>query len=99
MKNAKHTPEPWNYELNDDTIYWQDEDGNRYAICKIDEQDDYEHQQANARLLLAAPKLLACLEKMATMAMHAPLIGHDYDQSDIDDAMAVIAQVKGESDA
>lgn len=42
----------------------------------------------------AAPDLLEALEKMAEMAMHAPLMGHPYDQSDIDDAFTLMAKLK-----
>ncbi len=41
-----------------------------------------------------APELVDSLKKMVAMARHAPLVGHEYDGSDIDEAEVQIAKAE-----
>jgi len=56
MKNAKHTPAPWNIE-NTVSIVNRDHEGDDWDIAEV-----YETNFANAHLISAAPDLLAALE-------------------------------------
>ena len=57
MSEAKHTPGPW--ECNGDLVH---KDGFQIAIVEAHYEDYVELQQANARLIAAAPDLLTALE-------------------------------------
>lgn len=86
----KHTEKPWEIIRRDDNsivVVTTKCDGVS-DICEINvcllECD------ANANLIVMAPQLLESLKEMAEMAMHAPLLGHNYDQGHIDKANSVI---------
>ena len=81
--NTKHTPAPWRYEPGTKTIrsvpanYW---------IASMDSWDGAANHEANARLIAAAPELLAIGRAYATTY---PL--DEY----ADVATALIAKVNG----
>jgi hypothetical protein len=61
-KEQTHTPGPW--ELNGDTITGKDTDLNRSPIATVSHfYRNREIDQANARLIAAAPELLEALEQ------------------------------------
>ena len=80
--NAKHTPGPWIAE-DDQSIYAADGDGRRLiAECHAGHKEE---RAANARLIAAAPDLLAALEDVelrATQARLASTIGEKAGQAD-----------------
>ena len=78
---STHTPGPWHYETGDDgaVIY------TGFTIAKI--PIDGSDWQSNARLIAAAPDLLAALERLAH-----PMA----DDDDLDYAREVIAKAKGQ---
>ena len=55
--NTKHTPGPWS--IGDSTIVYDD---NGYEIAFIYKNENIEHAPANAKLIAAAPELLAALQ-------------------------------------
>ena len=70
---SKHTKGPWTrvrHSWDDSSVYAAN--GSRVAICRIDEEDVTEETQdacvavneANARLIAAAPELLEALEAL-----------------------------------
>ena len=77
---STHTPGPWHYETGDDgaVVY------TGFTIAKI--PIDGSDWQSNARLISAAPDLLAALERLAH-----PMA----DDEDLDYAREVIAKAKG----
>jgi hypothetical protein len=69
---AEHTPGPWQYRA---TVHWEQSDhggyrwkvlmspGSRaFQIAMVQVDDDDDEQEANARLIAAAPDLLEALE-------------------------------------
>jgi hypothetical protein len=90
MTNAAHMSGPWIHEYNPYTA----QDGKEIPafqvhgeekVCEINEDRPVEEQEANARLIAAAPELLA----VAEFALDH-LQGQDYLQ-----ACAIIAKAKG----
>ena len=78
---STHTPGPWHYETGDDgaVVY------TGFTIAKI--PIDGSGWQSNARLIAAAPDLLAALERLAH-----PMA----DDEDLDYARAIIRKAKGQ---
>ena len=62
--SAQHTPGPWHVDLYDATGV-DDVDGYRIAITGFGEDDT---DQANARLIAAAPDMLAALRELVRKA-------------------------------
>ena len=97
MENAKHTPGPW--DTGEDG--WIVESAKGWAVShavvfrgKHGEGEDF----ANARLIAAAPDLLAALEELTRTA--ASLVDYHDDpetEAAIDVARAAIAKAKGEA--
>ncbi len=73
---AKHTPGPWIYGTGPDWkgAYWiaHSQAGNAHAVLTADSNDPESHE-ANARLIAAAPALLAALEDIYNEAEYSPL--------------------------
>jgi hypothetical protein len=79
MSNAKHTPAPWKYDgdgfdsvaarhcgTDGYTVFPVDENGDvTGCICEIADCIDDDEAEANARLIAAAPELLAFIESIA----------------------------------
>ena len=66
--NAAHTPGPWIVNL-DDTVYQAGKGGRRICDCELSPPHlrpaaPNETDKANARLIAAAPDLLAALESL-----------------------------------
>ena len=61
--NAQHTPAPWNDGLHHQGhLAIQSDNGRLVALCGALARDDAQLENlANARLIAAAPDLLACL--------------------------------------
>ena len=85
MKKGEHTPGPWKYGPADDGyLYVYDADG--HAICQIGMADGV---FANARLITAAPDLLAACEwSLSMMAGGRP-------EEDIAHLRAAIKKARG----
>ena len=89
--NAKHTPGPWGYQLG--SII--DREG--YLIADVrsrfdDGKGGEDYHQANARLIAAAPNLLAALEAMIR-EFDVDFIEHG--SIEIKQARAAIARARG----
>jgi hypothetical protein len=103
---AEHTPGPWHLEIDDNAlhVYSPVEEVLHFSDAGWDEFTRATFE-ANARLIAAAPDLLAALEKIqsATDAVKASLAGTTIVLSDeanemygaIWDARAAIAKAKG----
>jgi hypothetical protein len=65
MKNTKHTPGPWQFNeyshYTDFTIWGGD--GSFPIVTEFDDRGDHTVTTANARLIAAAPDLLAALQR------------------------------------
>ena len=89
MENTKHSPAPWNCSPNMSTshIYHvYDENNNFFANDEI----DCATQVANARLIAAAPELLACLKDFLECGQNA---GHN--QQLLINCRAAVAKARG----
>lgn len=100
---AQHTPGPWHFSENlrggafeirepdSDAIIADIVDGAHVSSDDGDPEIDWETQEANARLIAAAPELLAALEDVCGYC--APLSPRG--KAAIDEARAIIAKAKG----
>jgi len=73
----KHTPAPWQTSLTDDTVVIHiGADGVHYEVATIDgdynEPDLWPVMEANARLIAAAPDLLALAHQYRDDLRHPP---------------------------
>ena len=67
MNEAKHTPGPWHIHEGGDNLHsFVVDSANEGSVCKIAVNH---HEEANARLIAAAPELLELLE--AIIQTHA----------------------------
>ena len=57
---SEHTPGPWSFELHNEDFYI----GGETAVCGTFAQDHAGEEEANARLIAAAPELLEALERI-----------------------------------
>jgi len=66
MSNTKHTPGPWHYDPHYLTVQvdstWMDDDNDKPVKCIIARVNE----DANARLIAAAPELLEALQDMVS---------------------------------
>ena len=106
--SAKHTPGPWigagpsfgdplpRY-TTEIVTEWEDEDGEVLSICKLPFHHHDDENEANARLIAAAPDLLEALHAMLShTAMLDPSQGFDgFDHSAVNQARAAIAKAEG----
>lgn len=70
MSAAKHTPGRWQAGLPADggRINVYSDDSMAMRICRVDSDSDFgNHAAANARLIAAAPELLALVERLALL--------------------------------
>lgn len=112
--DAKHTPGPWemgeagSWEdgLRTATEYFVRRPGDDVAIASdiIDPANDDTPSEANARLIAAAPELLAALKELAALM---PVCGNDHDISvrvfqvptgSVRKALAAIAKAEGRAE-
>lgn len=56
MNKLKHTPGPWNYNKITKLVQYD-----FYDICEISDNNGYPENEANARLISAAPEMLETL--------------------------------------
>lgn len=97
---AKHTPGPWYF--GEDGRYVR-ESGSDVAIAYVEDDDghpDPEHarplpRDANARLIAAAPDLLAFAERVVAKFKPATFIDNVLTLADFDAARAAIARARG----
>ena len=90
--NTKHTPGPWEYDRNAGHIVAQG-----ISVCRISACSGYGEHDDNARLIAAAPDLLAALEKLHRL--HCGLDSwHEDAMADAwVNACTAIAKAKGEA--
>ena len=74
MSKPKHTPGPWRVTLPDECIVTND-DGHEVADCSAWYEGFPETCAANARLIAAAPDMLAALKKIIATGNTPPLPG------------------------
>lgn len=93
MNNSKHTPGPWRFDLDFDV---QSVTGYPIAHAKFPSRSNSIRQpgkkleqEANARLIAAAPELLEALKNMINHVGHAP------DDPLFNAAKGVIAKAEG----
>lgn len=67
MSEGKHTPGPWlvtkEYDHNDDVIFAVEVEGGQ-RVCDL--MTDFPEDEANARLIAAAPDMLEALEGLVS---------------------------------
>lgn len=98
---GKHTSGTWKLveDFIDDTYHIITSERELEDLCEIAsidtlfEGDFGKEQEANARLILAAPDLLAALERLADLASRCDG-WESFPSSALDDAYAVIAKAK-----
>jgi hypothetical protein len=101
MADAKHTPGPWTYVENIEACYaFGTNEG--WEVGNADEQVGLAFvpgREANARLIAAAPDLLAALEALVAQALDyekvnnlAPNLGRTYCWDTVERAVKVIAK-------
>lgn len=104
MTNNKHTPGPWQVELC--RVYHNSGKGRRnIAICLASQKppsDEYEvfEDIANARLIAAAPELLAALEaarEFIVDGMAMGFVGMPEDEDVLEVIEKAISKAKGKS--
>ncbi len=85
-----HTPGPWAYEVDESgaSVFMDDSDPGRAYVAEVSSQPE---QTANARLIAAAPDLLAALKRvMAEWLLVQAVSVNNYDA-----AMSAIAKAEG----
>ncbi|WP_175724712.1 hypothetical protein [Burkholderia ambifaria] len=111
MSNANHTPGPWTFsrwdQFGDARFYVSQQDGAPYTpnysdvatlIAETVSGDLVRVQEANARLIAAAPELLDLLIKARRyVGMVTEIAGDDPIFGVMDEIDAVIAKARGEA--
>ena len=104
MTNTNHTPGPWATDEDDHDAPYQDikiEAGKHHTICTvwIDDapvRDFNAEQQANARLIAAAPESHACNVELAGIVRElCRVFGIPLPQASLDRSDAAIAKATG----
>lgn len=102
MSQGNHTPGPWEVVRRDQLqgVRHVDHEGRAFDVCRVDWHSFYKPDtkaEANARLIAAAPRLLAALEAMAeTYARDADVYDPRTEPALIE-ARAAIQQATGEA--
>jgi len=96
--SSKHTPGPWRTNLVDDTLI----ESGGWCVAKAygDYDTDFERMEANARLIAAAPDMLAALIGLQYILASAESNAsgnpnHDHVQRRVGAARAAIAKASG----
>ena len=101
--NTQHTPGPWYVSGTNPPMVYARDGLDIICQCDIMREETRAHEMATARLLAAAPDLLAALEvaeKSLTFAMgaiHMSSAAHIHMGIDRDIVRAAIAKAKGEA--
>lgn len=92
---SNHTPGPWkaNFAISGSVYIFG---GDRNFVCVFNEWRDEANQEANARLIAAAPDLLEVLEKLLFMCQRQENFNDDGDGCMFERASAAIAKARGE---
>lgn len=90
---SKHTPGPWSVARHGYGTFYEAHAFIEHSVCGIWWPDGNVEQEANARLIAAAPELLEALKRL-TEGMEASG-GWDGDDEDFDTAMKAIAKAEG----
>ena len=87
-EDMKHTPGPWNYDRSGYSLYVNS--GRELVTALSMDGKRLETSEANARLIAAAPDLLALAERIARLPEHGHYLAL------IDEARAAISKATGE---
>jgi len=92
---SQHTPGPWWAGTDEDAhmVYGSEADGTAVADCMRDDGDDYV-ERANARLIAAAPDLLAAC-KVALDRIGSDIESPHLRTADGDQLRAAVAKAEG----
>ena len=90
---SKHTPGPWTLDAND--FGWFLISANGQDVLT----EAFDTEEANARLIAAAPAMLAALRFYAGWGIAGPTHDERVNEDCGDMARALIAQIEGNSDA
>lgn len=74
--SGKHTPGPWSQSR--DLVL----DSRGWSIARCMEGDEFIDQEANARLIAAAPEMLAALASVNKLISEAAMTGFNYKDGD-----------------
>lgn len=91
---TQHTPGPWNFRRDTGYIHDHDGDGRIVATATYGFRSN-EENEANSRLISAAPELLAALKRLFATINHPGIPGAE--GSVIEVARAAIAKAQGHS--
>jgi len=95
-QNAAHTPGPWEVTGFGSTITAKGQTCDIAMICYSGDERSKE-DQANARLIAGAPKLLETLDKLVAVIGLTPLAGNKEAMQEVFDiACAVLTEVTGD---
>ena len=94
MSNQQHTPGPWKVDGTGMAIYSANENLTfaPMVAAAIGNEKSLDQLRADARLIAAAPELLAALESM----LHLRKMPDEVAECVLDRAVAAIAKAKGE---
>jgi hypothetical protein len=102
-EESKHTPGPWVIGEKEDTDLINIYDGNNQSVLLVDVLDrPVGSGNANARLIAAAPALLAACKRFQQYVKASktgtvdPEVAHDYWESIVDDIESAIAEAEKE---
>ena len=93
---TKHTPGPWYTRKNDASITALLRNGTASTVAHVDFSKSRDEWVANARLIAAAPDMLAALEMVESLLIGVAMT--DYPViTELEKVTAVISKAKGES--
>lgn len=102
--NTAHTPGPWRAQPIEGPGHWQviNESCRQVAMARhwpnshgVNSEDARAETEANARLIAAAPELLAALENCFIILRYLASNGKPIDQRTIEQARAALAAAQG----
>ena len=72
---------------------YEDEDGEARSICELPFAHHDDENEANAKLIAAAPELLEALKQMVSIVViHSNATGNNFAWAELDEARAAIAK-------
>jgi hypothetical protein len=79
LQEVRATPGPWHVEDGGFGAYVISDDANGFAICQRSPWENWSQQsRANAKLIAAAPDLLAALKAVNKLIAEAAMTGFNY---------------------